>query len=540
MDTFTIMVVALGIAVGINIIAKKLHIPVVIGYILTGVTILYTFSLHEAAKSNTLTHIAEFGIVFLMFMIGLEFSADKIKQLRREVLIFGVLQVVVSLILCFIICLYLFNINTKTSLIVASALALSSTAIVLKSFNETKEIHTQYGKSVLGILIFQDIAVIPILLMITIISDSSKDISELLFQTFVSACVVLFILFVPGKKLISIFLRFAANTKLDEVFVASVLFIVMSTSLLVSFFGFSYSLGAFIAGMIIAETKYKYRVESDLVHFRDLLLGFFFITVGMQVNLQFLFANILNIAILLISVMTIKTVIIYLLLRFFKDVENSLKSAISLSQVGEFSFAIFALSSTHNIIDQNIQQLLILVVIFSMILTPFILKNLNFITSFFIKTDEENEKLNRYIAGIRNHVVICGYGTFGSEIVKYLKGHDIKYIAVDYNLKNVEIGIQRGENVFYGDVSKKSILEKLYIEDSVAVVIAVDNTDKIRIICENISRLYPNVNIIVKIKSEEEALLIDDLNIHKIINEKKEIAKMLAHAALSCEYMRLK
>ncbi len=540
-DIFTIIISAMGIAVFLNIIAKKFDIPVIIGYIATGTIILYLFDLSGAAKSYELTHIAEFGIVFLMFMIGLEFSADKIKSLRQEVLLFGSLQVVISALIFFVLTRYLFGIDVKTSVIISCAFALSSTAIVLKSLNESKEIHTPYGKNVLGILIFQDIAVIPILLLITLLADSSKTVTELLTNTAIQAVIVLFLLFVPGKRVINYLLKISANTKMDEIFVGMILFIVIGTSMLVGLFGFSYSLGAFIAGMIIAETKYKYQVEADLVHFRDLFLGFFFVTVGMQVDIFHLFENFALIFQILIGILLLKTLIIYAIIRFFKDAENSLQTAISLSQVGEFSFAIFALSFAHGIIEDSIQKTLILVVIFSMILTPFILKNIHKLTSIFVNEKELNpEKLNKYLSDLRDHVIVCGYGTFGSEVVGYLKSYDIKYIAVDYNLRNVERGIKKGDNVFFGNVSLSGIMEKLHVEDSVAVIIAINDTEKIRVVSEKIVERAKNCNIIVKVSSDHEENLVKNLKVYKTINEKKEVAKILAQSAISCEYNRVK
>lgn len=539
-SVFMIVITAMGIAVFLNIIAKKLHIPVIIGYIFTGALILYIFDLKGIASTYTVSHIAEFGIVFLMFMIGLEFSASKIKSLRQEVLVFGGLQVTITGLIFFVITRYIFDVDLKTSIIVACAFALSSTAIVLKSLNESKEIHAPYGKNALGILILQDIAVIPMLLLITILGSTAQSVGEMLVTTVIYAVVVLFLLFIPGKHLIKYLLKISAETKMDEIFVGMILFIVIGTSMFVGLFGFSYSLGAFIAGMIIAETKYKYQVEADLMHFRDLLLGFFFVTVGMQVDVGYFLDNYLVIFQILIGVMLLKMLIIYVIIRFFKDAESSVQTAITLSQVGEFSFAIFALSSVNGIIDPEIHQMLIMMVIFSMILTPFMLKNLHSISSLFVNEKELNAKrVREYVSGLRDHIVVCGYGTFGSEVVRYLSDNGIKYVAVDYNLKNVERGLSKGDNVFFGNVAKDIIIENLHIHDSVAVVVAINDPERLRLVVQKITQEATNSNIIVKVSSKEEEEMIKDLNIYKFINEKKEIAKILAQSAMSCDYIRL-
>ncbi len=534
--------IGIGIAVGINILAKKFDIPVVIGYIFTGIIVNALFGLGSYKDSSEVQHLAEFGIVFLMFMIGLEFSAEKIGGMKKEVMVFGFLQVSVTTLIFFVFAHLYFDINKKLSLVIASALALSSTAIVLKSLNENRELNTAHGKSILGILIFQDIAVIPILLMIELLGDTSKDFGSLVFDTILSALVVLFILFVPGRKLIGYFLKIAANTKMDEIFVGMMLFIVIGTSMMVGAFGFSYSLGAFLAGMIIAETKYKYQAEADLLHFRDLLLGFFFVTVGLQVNLEYLGINIHKILLLLLVIMLAKAFVIYFVLRFFEGLVSSIKSAVALSQVGEFSFAIFSLAAGKGLIGENLQGILIPTVIFSMILTPFIMKYIGRAAGLlaFVDTKESSvDFCNLPDHELRDHIIVCGYGSFGKSVVKYLKEHGIRYIALDYNLKAVEEGVKDGYNVVFGNIAQKMILENLHIARSVAVIVAIDDTHKIRVICETIADVIGHNHVIVKVASEEEVELIKDLKIYKVIDEKKEVAKILAQTAISCEYFRV-
>lgn len=489
-----------------------------------------------------MSHIAEFGIVFLMFMIGLEFSFDKIKAMRQEVLIFGTLQILVSWVIFYLVSHYFFGIERKVALIVSAAFSLSSTAIVLKSFNETHETHTSYGRNSVGILIMQDIAVIPILLLISLLANKDANIGELLLHTFLSAVMVLFILFVPGKRVATLILQFAASTRMDEIFVGTILFIVLGASALAGYFGFSYSLGAFIAGMIIAGTKYKYQAEADLSHFRDLLLGLFFITVGMQVDLEFLWEHLFRILWILIAVMVLKAIVIYGVILFFRNAKIALKTALSLAQVGEFSFAIFALSQNNGLIDKELHQLLVLVVIFSMILTPFLLKNLRVIATLLTGEPTSGSVVQQVEeeSALKEHIVVCGYGTFGREVVAYLKRRNVKYLVVDYNLAQVEAGIRAGDNVQFGNIAQRAILEKLNLEECIAVVVAIDDTHKIRIICETILKSAPHCNIIVKTTTKEEEEELEELSIYRVVNEKQEIARLLGQAAISCEHERLR
>lgn len=524
----------------VNIFFKKIGIPVIIGYVTTGTLIVYAFDLASVAGSSTLSHIAEFGIVFLMFMIGLEFSFDKIKAMKQEVLLFGTLQILLSWVIFYLVAHLFFGIESKVALVVSAAFSLSSTAIVLKSFNETRETHTGYGRNAIGILIMQDIAVIPILLLISLLANHEARLEELLLHTFLSAVLVLFILFVPGKKVATMILKLAADARMDEIFVGTILFIVLGASALAGYFGFSYSLGAFIAGMIIAGTKYKYQAEADLSHFRDLLLGLFFITVGMQVDLEFLWNHLFRILWVLLAVMGLKALIIYIIIRFFRSAKVAFKTALSLAQVGEFSFAIFALSQSNGLLDKETHQLLVLTVIFSMILTPFLLKNLRAISTAFIREHEKSAPAFSGTIGLHNHIVVCGYGTFGKEVVTYLKRYDINYIAIDYNLAQVEEGIRAGDNVQFGNIAQKAILEKLNLEECVAVVVAVDDTRKIRVICESILQKAPHCHIIAKVTTKAEEEELGELDIYRVVNEKHEIARLLGQAAISCEYERLK
>lgn len=563
---FAILVFAIGIAVIINIFFKRIDIPVIIGYIVTGVIIVYAFDLRVISASEDLSKIAEFGIVFLMFMIGLEFSFTRIKAMKQEVLTFGSLQMILTTGIFFLINYYIFQFNGATSIIIASAFSLSSTAIVLKSFEENKVMGTGYGKKALGILIMQDIAVIPILLMVAMLGNKETEFAPLLIKTVVSAIVVLFILFIPGKFLATKILKFAANTHMDEIFMGTVLFIVLGAALLSEYFEFSHSLGAFIAGMVISSSDYKHQVEADLTHFRDIFLGLFFVTVGMQVDLEFLMQHFFIIGLFLVLVMSLKVGIIFTILKLLRrEAKTALKTALSLCQIGEFSFAIFLISQQAGLLQTNeeskvlqglieigvlqkgfsatdMNQILTLMVILSMIATPFVLKNLRKITLFFLpkvakSIGEEERKIQEYtikgLEAMRDHIVVCGYGTFGQEIVQWLKEHHMNYVAVDYNLARVEKGLKQGDHVIFGNVAQKGILEHLSLKDSRAVIIAVDDTGHLKHICQMLLEEAPECNIIAKVTTEEEEMQLGDMPLHYVINEKKEIAKILAHAALA-------
>ncbi|MFP4331897.1 MAG: cation:proton antiporter [Campylobacterales bacterium] len=534
-----IAVLSLGIAVTVNIFFKKFELPLIIGYIFSGTVIVYIFNLHEAANSKSLLEFAELGIVFLMFMIGLEFSAKKIKSMRKEVVLYGLSQVLLSAGVFFVLSKFVFALDTKISVVIALAFALSSTAIVLKTFNETKEIYTPYGKNALGILIFQDIAVIPIMLTVSILANTGQDLSSMLTHTLFSAIFVLFLFFFVGRYVIAKLLQHSAESNMDEIFVGALLFILIGFSALAHYFGFSYSLGAFIAGMIIAETKYKHKAEADLAHFRDILLGFFFVTVGFHIDIVFLLDNIYPILGVLCLVVLVKLFVIFAFLIFFEKREIALKSAFSLAQVGEFSFAIFYIAKSEELLGDDLYKFLLLVVVLSMILTPFMLKYMGKISSYLITHDKKALATPQYEEMLNDHVIVCGYGDLGREIVDFLKKFDVAYITVDERLAEVEEGLRRGDNIFLGSLTKSTTLSKLRAEYAVAVVVALDDMHLGRVMCEKLLDINPQLHIIVRTTDDKESEFYNELPIYKIVNGKKEMGKKLAQAAISCEFRRL-
>ncbi len=552
-----------------GIVLSWLKIPTIIGYILTGVLTTYIFGF-QLEDSGELNDIAEFGVVFLMFMIGLDFSFKSLTSMKQEVLVFGGLQIGISITFFYVVCFYFLGFNFSTSIIISSAVSLSSTAIVLKFLNESAQTKTPYGMASVGILIFQDIAVIPILLMIKLLSDKDSHLSALLLTTLISAIIVLIVLFLPGRIMAKLFLRFSANMKTDEIFVGAVFLIVLGAAYISKSFGFSLALGAFLAGMIISNTPYKYQVSSVLTHFRDILLGVFFITVGMQVDIIFLLEYFVVILILVALMMGAKALLMYLFLFLFRGQRIGLRIALSLAQIGEFSFAIFLLASQHKILDlhldggilgilfgeeffasitpDKIYQFLTLMVIFSMIATPFILDRLDKVTNFFLRYltpvssffarrkaesyDDTKTDHTNHATDLEKHVVVCGYGELGKKILEYFKGCDVQYIAVDKNYNKVEEAIKKGEPVIYGDITRRQILEQLGITKCSAVIIAIDSIDSAQRAHQDIHALSPYCKIILKTKSSKFASEIQSQGVYAVVHERREIAKILSDLAL--------
>lgn len=528
------LTIALGISIVVNLILKRLGISQIIGYIMTGTVVAYAFDLRHMADSNTLAAIAEFGVVFLMFTIGLEVSLRRLATMKIDVFFNGFLQTTLSAFVIFGACYGMFRLDFATSMIISMSLSLSSTAVVLSYLKQSKEISRPYGQRSMGILIYQDLAVIPILILIGFLSAGTDNIAQVLLQTTLSAIVVVSLLFVVGKKVMTWLLHFSSTSNVEELFMGSVLLIVVGASLSAHYFGFTYSLGAFIAGMIIAETQYHHKVESDIAPFKDLLLGTFFVTVGMKIDVAFFVAHIGEILGLLVIILLIKAAIIFGIVGIYSKAKTAFKTAIALSQVGEFSFAIFALAGNNKILEPQLVQMLVLIAVLSIVATPFILSRVSTIAGLFFKETSMTEDFDA-LAVYSNHVIVCGYGIVGKFVVKALRLEEVKYIIVDNSYKHVQEALADGEKAYYGDMSKIGILDKLHIHEAISVIVTLDNLAKKRLVCESILNYAPEVKVVVKVVSIEEKRELRGLPISVTVDGKKEVASRLVCEALYCD-----
>lgn len=531
-----IIVLALGISTLISLVLKKIGVSQIIGYIFTGTILSYMFGLHENAQSSTLEHIGEFGIVFLMFTIGLEISLSKMNTMKIDIFANGFMQATFTAIAILIISFFIFKLDFVTSLIVSTAFALSSTAVVLSYLKSSKEIYAPYGQKATGILIFQDIAVIPLLILIGFLTSSSdSSVLTIIKDTSISALVVVFILFFLGRVVVSWLLHFSASSGEDELFMGSVLFIVISASLIASYFGFTYSLGAFVAGMVIAETKYHHKVEYDIAPFKDILLGTFFIVVGMKVDVFYFINNITLIVGMFILVLLLKTTITFLVLRLSSDNSTSLKTALSISQVGEFSFVIFAVASVGGLIDKELESLLLLIVIFSMMVTPFFISRINGFVDLFIKNDNLSLLDEKYFKTRQGHIVVCGYSDIGKSVAEHLDEMKMPYVIIDNNPKHVQEALKQNKEVYLGDMSELSMIQALHVESAASVIVTLDNIDKKKAVCERIREHTKNIHLIAKVVSEEEREKLKDIDIDVIVDGKYEVGRILVDKMMVCQ-----
>ena len=530
MEYLPLLLAAVFVSVLINTFLKRYGIPTVIGYIATGISVSFFFDLHSAFDS--LTHLAEFGIVFLMFTIGLEFSFSNLVAMRREVLLYGGLQLFITAGLLGAVALGA-GTGLQSAIIIGFALALSSTAIVLKSLQEKGHTHTPYGKQSVGILLFQDLAVIPILMMLSIFASAGGTVGEMLEVIAFDAAAVIFILVIIGKFLLNRLLDFVTRTDTSEIFLATVLFLAVGAAELAHRFGFTYSLGAFLAGMMLSETTYKYQVEAALIPFRDLLMGLFFVTVGMQIDPASIMENFAQIIVIAVGIMTLKFGVILLFLRRFTRLRSALKTALALAQVGEFALAVFTLASAQHLLDPQTVQVLLGASVLSMVASVFVLAHLGTITDRFYP---EPETLTVSTDGmLKDHIVVCGYGPMGRNVVAMLHKMGMRYIILEHDITAVRLGESRGEPIYFANAANQDILHSFNIEKAASVIVAVGNPRHLRLICEALNRVGKEINIVIKAANRAEEAMLADLQIGHIIVQSEEMASLLVGEAVQCK-----
>lgn len=519
-----IITITIFVSTVFNILLNKLNMPTIIGYILTWTIIAYGFWLHEVTDNHNLKIIAEFGIVFLMFTIWLEFSLDHLKKMKKNVFLYWSLQFFIIAFIFYLISTIFFWLWNIQSIIISLWLSLSSTAIVLKILNENWDINKNYWNRSLWILIFQDLMVIPILLLITVFSSNDANIWSLLFDTIISAFVLLLILWIIWRYLLDYFLYKVAQTKSNEIFIWSILFIVIWASALAHYFWFSYTLWAFIAGMLIAETHYKHQVEADLIPFRDLLLWFFFVTVWMQLDISLIYNNLLIIVWLLFLFLLIKIFILYFILSKFEEKRSSFKTAISLFQFWEFWIVVFELASLNWLMEKNIWQIIIVVIILSMIITPVILKNIEKMTDLFF-WDKFLEKNNCIITEkLKNHVILIWYGRLWKILSNLLDKKGVNYIIVESYIKSYEEWKREWKPIIFWNAFQANTLKSVNIKDASNVLISVWKSERLYLISSVVKKLNIKWNIIVKVNNYKEEKMLEVLHIEDIIVETEKTA----------------
>ncbi|MFM8391798.1 MAG: cation:proton antiporter, partial [Methylophilaceae bacterium] len=402
---------------------RALHLPAMLAYFLVGILLgPKTFGLLPDSGANR--EFAEFGVVFLMFSIGLEFSLSQLYAMRRIVLGVGGLQVIFGLAVLMLIAMTL-HLDWKTSLVVAGALTMSSTAIVSKLLVERLDLNSRHGRLSIGVLLFQDLAVVPLLVLIPSMAHPEGTLMHDLGIAGLKAAIMLSLLFVIGKNVMNRWFRIVARQRSRELFVMNVLMVTLLLAFATKLTGLSYALGAFIAGMLISETKFRYQVESDIASFRDILMGLFFITIGMLLDIQVLWRHLYDVVCLLIFLVLFKSALVAVLARLFRyEAGVAVRAGVTLAQAGEFSFVLLALGLEHGLIRDSVLQVVLGASLLSMIIAPFIIQHNLQIAEFFARSYTRNrrqqiDEITNVGKDLSHHVIICGFGRSGQYLSRF-------------------------------------------------------------------------------------------------------------------------
>lgn len=468
------ILILLAAAVLIVAVCKMLRLSPVIGYLIAGVAIgPHGFAIIQDVK--TTSAIAEFGVVFLLFMIGLELSLARLKAMRRLVFGLGGAQVVVTSIVLGAIAWGL-GATTPAAIIIGGALALSSTAIVLKVIEESGQKATQVGRMSFAVLLLQDLAVVPLLVLTPLLGAEGGNIALSLGEAGVKAAIALAVIFVVGRQLIRPLFHFIASFHNAELFLATALLVVLGISWATYIAGLSLALGAFVAGLLVAETEFQHQVEADIKPAKGLLLGLFFMAVGMSVDVAVLHAHVGQIVALALGLMAIKTALIVALFRLFRlPLSTGIHSGLLLSQGGEFAFILFGMAALSGVLSGALSQMLLVVVTLTMALTPLAAGFGKYLAARLEARQQPGlpADLSAHADDLANHVVIAGFGRMGQTVAKLLMEEGIPFVALDTNIANVAYGQQRGKPVYYGDASRADMLAQAGLGRASAVMVTL-------------------------------------------------------------------
>ncbi len=526
------VIVYLVAAVVISLVCKRINVSSILGYLIVGVLLGPQFfgiiSDVETSKS-----VGEFGVVFLLFTIGLELPFERLRELKRYVFVLGGLQVLISGAVITLFAYYI-GASIETSVLIGSGLALSSTAVVLQFLTDNKDMASRHGRITFSILLFQDLVVVVLLVWLTLIQNQHESVFNVLGQAFLRALFVLIGFAILGRFLLRPIYRAVAATQSAELFVAMTLLVVLSTSMATQIAGLSLELGAFLAGLLLSETEYRHQVEADIKPYKSLLLGLFFMTVGMSINPHILM-DFPGLIFSILGLMILIKIFVILAITYLSKLpfKSCLRIALLLAGGGEFVFVLFSQAEKSNIITSHLCKAIYISVVISMALTPifgmlakFISKKLGKDIGMAIRAAEEEA------SGLKDHTIIVGFGRVGQTVHKLLSESIIPHVMIDLNMKRVAEGRDKGYPVYFGDGRRIEVFQALGAERAKAIVITVINFTASSRMVVVLKRYFPHLDIFVRVGDTNEAYQIKEIGAHPIVPEIFAPSFQLAAAAL--------
>lgn len=525
--------VYMGAAILCVPLAKKLGMGSVLGYLIAGILIGPFVLGFIGSEGDDIMHFAEFGVVMLLFLIGLDLTPSRLWELRKTILGTGMSQFIVTMVLVSAIA-YFIGMNWQSSLAIGMSMAMSSTAIVLQSLKETEQLNTIAGRNSFSVLLFQDIAVVPILAILPLLAFSpveytSGDEESILewmpgWLQALSVLGIIAALFVIGRFVVPHFLKFVARTGIRELFTAAALLLVVGIAFLMTLVSLSPAMGTFVAGVILANSSFRHELETDLEPFKGLLLGLFFMAVGASINFNLFAENPMSILGLTIGIVILKAAILFTIGKVMKlPADQNLIMSLGLAQVGEFAFVTLTFTGQLRIISPDETGLLMAVIATTMVTTPvlivinekFILPRLNKSNREEIVADSINEK---------NKIIIAGFSGFGSTIGRFLRANGVDTTILDNDADRVELLRKMGFKVYFGDVTRYDLLHSAGAADAEILVSAIDDHATNLKLIETVRKHFPNLELMIRAKNRSDTYELMNLDVKEIYREGLDVS----------------
>ena len=531
-----LILILLAVAVGVVVLCRILKLPAMLGYLLVGIMI-GPHALGWIPDAPETRHLAEFGVVFLMFSIGLEFSLARLRAMQRVVFGLGTAQVVSTMVLVMVSSLF-FEIDWRAGLALGGILAMSSTAIVSKMLVERAELNAPHGQKIMGVLLFQDLAVVPLIVVIPALAESAADLSSTISIAMLKAVILLTVLLTFGQRLLRPWFHLVAGQKSSELFMLNVLLFTLGMAWLTELSGLSLALGAFVAGMLISETEYRYQVEEDIKPFRDVLLGLFFVTIGMMLDMNAVIEGWGWILLLLLILIPFKAAVVALLVRSFSgEWGAALRTGLGLAQAGEFGFVLLTLAGDVHLLPDDVMQNVLAAMLISMLIAPFLIQHAEIIVRRLSPEEWMSRAMQMHQIAVSSmasnqHIIICGYGRSGQALAKFLGEEGISFIALDLDSRRVREAADAGERVVYGDAGKREVLLAAGLLRAKALAITYDDKHSALRILHHVQAARPDLPVVVRTADDTHIAALKQAGAAEVVAEVTEGSVMLASQAL--------
>ena len=545
MSALEITLLYLLAAVAGVVVCRLYKLPPMLGYLAVGV-LIGPNALALSQNADGVRHLGEFGVVFLMFVIGLEFNLPKLRSMQKHVFGLGLLQVTVTMVGAMLatwalatLAPQLWGMSWQTSLALSSALAMSSTAIVVKLMVERIEMESEHGKRVMGILLFQDLAVVPLLVLIPALGASGEQLVQSLAMAGLKAALLITVLLVGGRHVMRWWLTLVARRKSEELFVLNLLFITLGLAWLTELAGLSLALGAFIAGMLISETEFKHQVETDIRPFHDVLLGLFFISIGMLLDWRLVLERWPLVLLLTLVPILFKAGVVTGLSRVLgASTGVSLRTGLYLAQAGEFGFVLLTLAQQNALVPPTLLNPILASMVLSMLATPFIIMYSNrivlkLVASEWLQQSLQMTSIARKAINTKQHVIICGFGRCGQNLARMLEAQGIPYMALDTDPDRVRQAAAAGHSVVFGDAGRLQALMAAGLARASAVVITYLDIPAALKVLGNTRTHAPQVPVVVRTQDDLNLKQLQEAGATEVVPEAIEGSLMLASHALA-------